>query len=76
MRYNNATFTLDGIILLYIFRSSGPLLGHKKAVVVVGHCVGEGVGRVRASRINALFLAISLQAALMKLNPQTSPFIK
>ena len=30
-------------------------MGHKKAVVVVGHCVGEGVGRVRASRINALF---------------------
>ena len=55
MRYNNATFTMNGISLLYIFRSSGPLLGHKKAVVVVGHCVGEGVGRVRASRINAIF---------------------
>ena len=73
MRYNNATFTMDGISLLYIFRSSGPLLGHKKAVVVVGHCVGEGVGRVRASRINALF---PCNAAPMKLNPQTSPFIK
>ena len=73
MRYNNATFTMDGISLLYIFRSSGHLLGHKKAVVVVGHCVGKGVGRVRASRINALF---PCNAALMKLNPQTSPFIK
>ena len=52
MRYNNATFTMNGISLLYIFRSSGPLLGHKKAVVVVGHCVGEGVGRVRASSPN------------------------
>ena len=73
MRYNNATFTMDGISLLYIFRSSGPLLGHEKAVVVLVHCVREGVGRVRASRINALF---PCNAALMKLNPQTSPFIK
>ena len=55
MRYNSATLIMDGIGLLYSFRGSGPLLGHKKAVVVVVHCVGEGVGRLRASQINVLF---------------------
>ena len=41
MRYNSATFTLDGIGWLYIFRSSELLLGYKKAIVVVNHSVGE-----------------------------------
>ena len=41
MRYNSATFTLGGIGLLYIFRSSELLLGYKKVIVVVNHSVGE-----------------------------------
>ena len=37
----NATFTLGGIGLFYIFRSRELLLGYKKAIAVVNHSVGE-----------------------------------